>query len=48
VLSAAHVDEVVGAVGRLEDLGSVRPLMDMLRATPRHMETGPRRAAARG
>jgi 2-methylcitrate dehydratase PrpD len=48
LLSAAHVDEVVGAVSRLEDLGSVRRLMDVLRATPRHTEAGGRRAAARG
>ena len=48
LLSAAHVDDVVGAVSRLEDLGSVRKLMDMLRATARHTEAGARRAAARG
>jgi 2-methylcitrate dehydratase PrpD len=48
LLSAAHVDEVVDAVSRLEDLGSVRKLMDMLRATARHTEAGARRAAARG
>jgi 2-methylcitrate dehydratase PrpD len=35
VLAASHVDELVGAVSRLEDLGSVRKLMDLLRASPR-------------
>jgi 2-methylcitrate dehydratase PrpD len=35
VLAHAHVDEVVAMVARLEDLGSVRKLMDALRATPR-------------
>jgi 2-methylcitrate dehydratase PrpD len=35
VLAPAHVDEVVGMVQRLEDLGSVRKLMDALRAAPR-------------
>src|SRR5690348_13320074 len=33
VLAPGHVDEVVGMVKRLEDLGSVRKLMDALRAT---------------
>ena len=31
-LSAARVEEVIGAVANLEKLGSVRALMDMLRA----------------
>jgi len=35
VLAPAHVDEVVAMVARLEDLGSVRKLMDALRAAPR-------------
>jgi 2-methylcitrate dehydratase PrpD len=35
VLSSSHVDEVVGMVARLDDLGSVRKLMDALRAAPR-------------
>src|SRR5215469_10339169 len=34
VLSSSRVDEVVGMVARLEDLGSVRKLMDALRAAP--------------
>ena len=45
VLAPAHVDEVVGLVNRLEDLGSVRKLMELLRASPRQ---APRVAAARG
>jgi 2-methylcitrate dehydratase PrpD len=50
VLSPAHVDQVVGAVSRLEDLGSVRNLMDMLRAPPQqtHDERTARVASARG
>jgi len=35
VLSPAHVDEVVRRVSGLEELGSVRKLMDALRAGPR-------------
>src|SRR5215471_10993303 len=35
VLAPAHTDAVVGMVSRLEDLGSVRQLMDALRASPR-------------
>jgi 2-methylcitrate dehydratase PrpD len=35
VLAPAHVDEVVRMVAALEDLGSVRKLMDALRASPR-------------
>jgi 2-methylcitrate dehydratase PrpD len=35
VLAPSRVDEVVGMVQRLEDLGSVRKLMDALRAAPR-------------
>ncbi len=35
VLASAHVDEVVRMVGGLEDVGSVRQLMDALRASPR-------------
>jgi 2-methylcitrate dehydratase PrpD len=45
-ISAAAIDEVVRAVDRLEDLGSVRDLMDALRATPR-AERAVKRAAAR-
>jgi 2-methylcitrate dehydratase PrpD len=32
-LSPSHIDDVIGAVARLEHLASVRRLMDMLRAT---------------
>jgi 2-methylcitrate dehydratase PrpD len=46
-ISAAAIDEVVRAVDRLEELGSVRDLMDALRATPR-AERVPLRASARG
>ena len=35
VLAPGEVDAVVGMVARLEDLGSVRKLMDALRASPR-------------
>src|SRR6267143_4107386 len=48
LLSSAHVDDVVGAVSRLEDLGAVRKLMDQLRATPRQGERKARVAATRG
>ena len=48
LLSSAHVDDVVGAVNRLEDLGSVRKLMDLLRTTPRQGERKARVATARG
>src|ERR1700704_5180357 len=48
LLSSAHVDDVVGAVSRLEELGSVRKLMDLLRATPRQGERKARVATARG
>ena len=41
-----HIDETIAAVNSLEDLGSVRRLMDMLRAGPRRAERP--RAAARG
>jgi aconitate decarboxylase len=37
-LADAHIDEVIGAVDQLEGLGSVRRLMDMLRATPHRAE----------
>ena len=33
VLSDAHAEEAIAAVNRLEDLSSVRRLMDMLRGT---------------
>jgi len=32
-LSQPHIEDVIGAVARLEHVASVRPLMDMLRAT---------------
>ena len=35
LLSDAHIEEVIGAVNRLEDFGSVRKLMDMLRSSQR-------------
>jgi 2-methylcitrate dehydratase PrpD len=35
VIADAHVDAVIGAVDRLEDFGSARRLMDLLRAGPR-------------
>jgi 2-methylcitrate dehydratase PrpD len=47
LLSDAHINEVIGAVDRLEDLGSVRRLMDMLRATP-HRAERPVTRSARG
>jgi len=37
VLSDAHIADVIGAIDRLEDFGSVRRLMDLLRAAPRAM-----------
>jgi 2-methylcitrate dehydratase PrpD len=37
VLPEAHIADVVAAVDRLEDFGSVRKLMDLLRAAPRAM-----------
>lgn len=40
-LSDAHIEEVIGAVNRLEDYGSTRKLMDLVRAPQR----GQRRAA---
>jgi 2-methylcitrate dehydratase PrpD len=43
-ISATAIDQVVRAVDRLEDLGSVRDLMGALRATPR-AERAPLRAA---
>jgi 2-methylcitrate dehydratase PrpD len=46
-ISPAAIDEVVRSVDRLEDLASVRRLMDVLRAEPR-AERAPKRAAARG
>jgi 2-methylcitrate dehydratase PrpD len=45
-ISAAAIEEVVRAVDRLEDLASVRRLMEVLRAEPR-AERAPKRAAAR-
>ena len=35
VLAPSHVDELIGVVSHLEDLGSVRKLMDLVRASPR-------------
>jgi 2-methylcitrate dehydratase PrpD len=46
-ISSAAIDEVVRAVDRLEDLASVRRLMELLRAEPR-AQRAPKRAAARG
>jgi len=39
VIADAHIEEVIGAVGRLEDFSSVRALMDMLREAPRRLRT---------
>jgi 2-methylcitrate dehydratase PrpD len=36
-LPDAHIAEVIGAVDRLEDFGSIRRLMDLLRVVPRAM-----------
>jgi 2-methylcitrate dehydratase PrpD len=36
-LPDAHIADVIGAVERLEDFGSVRRLMDVLRVVPRAM-----------
>jgi 2-methylcitrate dehydratase PrpD len=47
VLSPAAIAGTIEAVDKLEQLGSVRKLMDMLRATPSQAERTPR-AAARG
>jgi 2-methylcitrate dehydratase PrpD len=44
-ISAPAIEEVVRAVDRLEDLGSVRRLMDLLRAEP-VAQRAPKRAAA--
>ena len=38
VLSAAHIDEAIDAVNRLEDFGSVRELMNLLRSSPRRIQ----------
>lgn len=38
VLSDSHIDGVIDAVNRLEDFGSVRKLMDMLRRSPRQAQ----------
>jgi 2-methylcitrate dehydratase PrpD len=46
-ISAAAIDDVVRAVDRLEDLTSVRRLMEVLRAQPRAAPM-PKRAAASG
>jgi 2-methylcitrate dehydratase PrpD len=35
VIPEAHIAGVIGAIDRLEDFGSVRQLMDLLRAAPR-------------
>ena len=37
VLPDAHIADVLKAVNRLEDFGSVRKLMELLRAPPRAM-----------
>jgi len=36
-LPDGHIADVIGAVERLDDFGSVRRLMDALRAAPRAM-----------
>jgi 2-methylcitrate dehydratase len=46
-LSDGQVEDVIAAVVRLEDLSSVRTLMDALRETPRR-ERAPIAAVARG
>jgi 2-methylcitrate dehydratase PrpD len=43
VLPDSHIADVLGAVDRLEDFGSVRKLMALLRATPK---SAPRAIAA--
>ena len=49
VLAPSAVAETIEAVGNLENLGSVRKLMDMLRAAPRRGQAErATRAAARG
>jgi 2-methylcitrate dehydratase PrpD len=50
VLAPSHVDAVAGMVGRLEELGSVRDLMELLRASSRQApgERTARVAAAHG
>jgi len=39
MLSPAAINETIAAVNDLENLGSVRKLMDMLRAAPRRGAT---------
>ena len=43
VMSESHIEETISAVNRLEEFGSVRKLMDMLRQTP-HRTQGERAA----
>jgi len=40
VLSDANIEAAIGAVNRLEDFGSVRGLMDMLRQAPQRARSG--------
>jgi 2-methylcitrate dehydratase PrpD len=40
VLSDSHIDQVIDAVNRLEDFGSVSALMEMLRQEPRRTQSG--------
>ena len=49
-LSQQHIEDVIGAVVRLEHQASVRTLMDMLRATPQSAAgaAAPAAALARG
>jgi 2-methylcitrate dehydratase PrpD len=47
-LSGGNIDEVIGAVGRLESFGSVQRLMEALRATPRQTERPALKVSARG
>jgi 2-methylcitrate dehydratase PrpD len=46
-LSQPQVENVIGAVARLEQAPSVRALMEMLRATPQHVAAAPAAVAAR-
>jgi 2-methylcitrate dehydratase PrpD len=47
-LSGGNIDEIIGAVDRLESFGSVQRLMEALRATPRQMERPALKVSARG
>jgi 2-methylcitrate dehydratase PrpD len=45
-LSQSRIDDIIDAVVRLEDQGSARTLIDMLRAAPRKADTVPAPVAA--